>query len=247
MVNKHHSKKKIVENNVDRSPPLEKPPELLEHDYTYYLNSNQDSTNFQSNVVTKVKFARLKYGNNVELIFNLNCQIKYLLEYFYLKLTQSVHVESLKEDLDVTDVDGNLKYLKGNNFRLASEYLNPRELYILVDSKQCDQNGVLLSTSSPNPPPNNNNYFRITPLLINNSDLLTQTYLNILNAKSFKKTSKTSSNPSSTTNKANKNLITHNLALIREFDETTTTDASKNHGQYSNTSNIDNKKSSRHL
>jgi hypothetical protein len=257
MVNKNHLKKKTVEINPNPLPLVEKPPELLEHDYTYYLNSSQDTTNSHHHTTpSKDKFARLKYGNNNELIFNLNCQIKYLVEFFYSKLKQTVHVESSKQDLDVTDVDGTLKYLKGNHFRLGSEFLNPRELYILVDSKQCDQNGVLLTTSSPIPPPpnNNNNYFRITPLLINNSDLLTQTYLNTLNARSFKSTKKyvssnpsfSSSNFSSTSNKANKNMIQNNLTLIREFDETTTsTDAyasSKNNGQISN----NNKKTSRH-
>jgi hypothetical protein len=125
------------------------------------------------------------------LFLNLKCDQK--LDHFLAKLAQSVNVKAprLRQDLDLTDLEGNLKYLKGNRWRMASDILHPKEMYILVESKQCDSNGVLMPlgnrTDALYPAQHGQNvYFRITPLLINSPDVLTDKYLNSIFAKAFK-------------------------------------------------------------
>ena len=77
-------------------------------------------------------------------------------------------VNLTRDQIDLADLNAHLKGLKEKtvNTKLASEFLHPRETYILVDVKPTDIK----------------NYYIITPLLYN-SDLLTTSFLNKLQPK----------------------------------------------------------------
>ena len=104
-----------------------------------------------------VKYARLRYGNNQELLFNIESQVSktvlilhwimsYLNILFSLKVTyllnffmQKCKCEKLKiERLDLADINGELMNLRSNEKRnsYASKILTPRSIYILVQVKE---------------------------------------------------------------------------------------------------------------
>lgn len=78
------------------------------------------------------RFAKLRYGKNEEMIFNITCQVQNIINFFRRKCRD---LFTGNETLDLVDKDGNLKNLRlvSNQSKLASEFLNPRETYILVD------------------------------------------------------------------------------------------------------------------
>ena len=93
-----------------------------------------------------------------------------------------------RDQIDVADLSAHTKGLREKTSypRLASDFLVPRETYILVDMKPTDVK----------------NYFIVTPML-HNSDILTLAYMNKLQPKPpklSKTLSTVSSNPSSRSN-----------------------------------------------
>lgn len=83
-----------------------------------------------------------------------------------------------RDQIDLADLTAHIKGIREKSVqnRLATEFLTPREVYILVDVKSTDIK----------------NYYIVTPLL-NNPDILTASYLNKLQPKLPKNTKKDSS------------------------------------------------------
>lgn len=104
----------------------------LDLDPERYILSD-DLLSFTSNTFapTNTKFARLRYGQNKELIFNIQSQILFLLDYFE-RVCQTSNVA--RSSLDVVDSNGQLQNLRQTEvqFEYASKILKPRDTYILV-------------------------------------------------------------------------------------------------------------------
>lgn len=83
-----------------------------------------------------------------------------------------------RDQIDLADLSAHIKGIREKSVqnRLATEFLTPREVYILVDVKSTDIK----------------NYYIVTPLL-NNPEILTTSYLNKLQPKLPKNTKKDSS------------------------------------------------------
>jgi hypothetical protein len=89
-------------------------------------------------------FAKLRFGNNNQILFNIHCQIQILLNYFRQKCDGFNFMEEMNVDLsddqiviDVADTDGNIKNIHDKTIqtKFASDYLLPRDVYILIEIK----------------------------------------------------------------------------------------------------------------
>ncbi|RNA20220.1 hypothetical protein BpHYR1_019546 [Brachionus plicatilis] len=75
------------------------------------------------------KFARLKYGDDLELIFNIDCQVQNVFDYFRRNCSKIIQEGQV---IDVVDLNGNMMNLRENMNDFCSLKLNARQTYILV-------------------------------------------------------------------------------------------------------------------
>lgn len=97
-----------------------------------------------------------------------------------------------RANLDVSDTEGNLKKInreRDTRRRLSSDYLRPREVYVLVEvtpiptSPRLQHDGSSPETNSTSKSPHySTNYQAVRPLLIN-SDIVTPSFLSKLAPK----------------------------------------------------------------
>lgn len=120
----------------------------IEHDLVNSHSNEHELDMHKSNEaqvpLTIAKFAKLNYGDNKELIFNVNCQVQFLMDYFRLKCK-----DVIKDcEFDLADLDGNVKNLREKSARtkLAIEYIKPRETVILVEIKQLKADPLLFNS-----------------------------------------------------------------------------------------------------
>ena len=71
-------------------------------------------------------FIYVKYGNNEEAMVNINCKIINLLRYLK-NFPNAKHI-----DLDLSDVNGDVKNLQENRDKYADSLLKEKEKYILL-------------------------------------------------------------------------------------------------------------------
>lgn len=104
------------------------------------------------------------------MLLVLGEKIQLILDFIYSKCRDSFGQEMSNVNVDLTDLDGNIKFIsdKAQRSRLGSDMLQPRKTYILVDLKQ---------TTIDNKQMN-----QVTPLL-RNSELLNSSYLTKLAQK----------------------------------------------------------------
>ncbi|XP_076447164.1 uncharacterized protein CXorf65 homolog [Babylonia areolata] len=76
-----------------------------------------------------MSYVTVRYGEGQEAIFNPNCRAVSLLRSIRDRCTAHISVTA---DIDLSDEDGNIKYLRDTPFRYASEILGDRECLILL-------------------------------------------------------------------------------------------------------------------